>query len=70
MCDREKTRTEKTAKLFYGLFYGRAKFDCKTAQFTATLYECWIAEIPSVHNGMRQCENERKSFSRIMSPLP
>jgi hypothetical protein len=55
--------------LFYGLFYGRAKFCCKTAQFTATLCECWITEIPSVRNAVRHCENERKeSLSNYESP--
>jgi hypothetical protein len=54
---------------FYGLFYGREKFCCKTVQFTATLCECWIAERPSVRNAVLHCENERKnSFLNYESP--
>ena len=67
--DCEKTRARKTAKLFYGLFYGRAKFCCKTAQFTATLCEYRIAEIRSIHNAVQHCENECKnSFFNYESP--
>jgi len=40
-------RASKAARFFYGLFYGQAKFWCKTAQNTATLCECCIVEIPS-----------------------
>ena len=54
---------------FYGLFYGRAKFCCKSAQFCATRCKYGIAEIPSVRNAVRRCENERKkSFSNYESP--
>src|SRR4030095_430879 len=68
-CDCEKTRARNTAKLFYGLFYGRAKFRCKSAQVSATLCECWIAEIPSVRNAVRRCGNERKRrFLNYESP--
>ena len=39
MCDREKTRTEKTAKLFTVVFYGLKKLGRKTAQFCGTRRE-------------------------------
>ena len=55
--------------IFYGLFYGRAKFRRKTAQFTATLRERWIAETPSVSNAVQRSDNEYKGFARIMSPV-
>ena len=60
---------EPTVPFFYGPFYGRAKFCCKTAQRTATLRECRIAETPSVRNAVRDCEKLRKNvFSNYESP--
>jgi hypothetical protein len=54
---------EPTVPFFYGPFYGRAKFCCKTAQFYATLCKHGIAELPSVRNAVRRCENKRKKPS-------
>ena len=54
---------------FYGLFYGRAKFRCKTAQFCATRCKCRIAKMPSVRNAVRHCEKLRKNtFLNYESP--
>jgi hypothetical protein len=50
------------AELFYGLFYGRAKFCCKTVQCTAMLCEYCNAEIPSVRNDMQTSETLRNSL--------
>jgi hypothetical protein len=60
---RQFTRRSEPRSIFYGLFYGRAKFCCKTAQFTATLCECWVAEIPSVRNAVQHCANQRERLS-------
>ena len=48
--------------VFYGLFYGRAKFWCKTAQFYATPCECELGETPSIRNGVQSYENLRNSL--------
>ena len=45
---------------FHGLFYGRAKFCCKTVQSSATHRECRIAKPPSVGNSAQQAEKARK----------
>src|SRR5206468_2309493 len=58
-----------SSQKFYGPFYGHAKFHCKTAQFCATRCKYGIAEIPSVRNAGRHCENERKRlFLNYESP--
>jgi hypothetical protein len=46
---------------FYGLFYGRMKFCCKTAQFCATLRESEMAGTPSVRDAAQGFENPRKN---------
>jgi len=48
--------------VFYGLFYGRAKFWCKTAQFYATPCEYELGETPSIRNGVQSYENLRNSL--------
>ena len=54
---------------FYGLFYGRTKFCCKTAQLSGTQRECGMAETPSDSVAVQRSENLRKkSFLNYESP--
>jgi hypothetical protein len=60
--DCEKTLARKVAKLFYGLFYGREKFCCKSAQFCATRCESEMAETPSIRSGAQRSEKHAQKF--------
>jgi hypothetical protein len=42
---------------FYGLFYGRLRFCCKTARTYAKPCQQLLIKIPSVSNGVQQSEN-------------
>ncbi|PYK24102.1 MAG: hypothetical protein DME59_14635, partial [Verrucomicrobia bacterium] len=66
---RLRSRLGKKRIIFTVVFYGSAIFGCKTVQFCATRCKYGIAEIPSVRNAVRHCENERKnSFLNYESP--
>jgi len=54
-------KESRSAEFFYGLFYGRENFGCKTAQFCATQRESDMAKTPSLRNGAQTLENERKN---------
>jgi hypothetical protein len=58
---RQFTRRSEPRSIFYGLFYGRAKFCCKTAQFSVTLCELLTTETPSVSVAVQRRENARKN---------
>ena len=49
-------------RFFYGLFYGRVKYCCKTVQFYVTLCKHRIAGLPSVSNDMQCSETLRNSL--------
>ena len=56
----QRETPNRVGRKFHGLFYGRAEFCCKTAQCCVTRCKYRIAEIPSVRNAVRRCENKRK----------
>jgi hypothetical protein len=56
-----EAHSEKSAEFFTVVFYGRAKFRCKSAQFSATRRESEMAETPSVGNAAQPGEKERKN---------
>ncbi len=45
-------KESRSAEFFYGLFYGRENFGCKTAQFCATRCESEMTETPGVGNAV------------------
>jgi len=54
-------KESRSAEFFYGLFYGRENFGCKTAQFCATRCESEMTETPGVGNAVQSSETLRNS---------
>jgi hypothetical protein len=61
----QQTSKNSVWRFFYGLFYGRPKFCCKSAQFYEKPCQRLTTRTPSVRVDVQHRENVRKTLSSI-----